>query len=267
MSPQQLQGTTCQVSSPVVTYAAARAVLGARCTGLAGALLVTLWCPLLAPASETNGGDGDLPEATSLPSHRLSTADERPLERPELNARIEQLLQQSPLGPAAEPTDAATLCRRTYLALVGVLPDRQQLRAFLEDAGEDRHQRLVDQLIDSEAFSRYWSVQLDWLWMERRPNTHVPQADWLAFLERAVADNQPLNELIRQLLTATGGDQQPRAAARFFLDREGDPNAIARDVGRIFLGRDLQCAQCHDHPSIEDYLQQDYQGAPGRLPR
>jgi hypothetical protein len=227
------------------------------CSGLCSTVLC---CVGLAAVIEANDGSSPPAEATGEPATQLSTADNRPLDQPQLNARIEQLLSQNPLGPPAGPTDPATLCRRTYLALVGILPDRQQLKAFLEDSGEDRHERLVDELISSEAFNLYWSVQLDWLWMERRPNTHVPQADWLVFLERAVADDQPLTELIRQLLTATGEAPQPRAAARFFLDREGDPNAIARDVGRIFLGRDLQCAQCHDHPSIEDYLQQDYQG-------
>ena len=52
--------------------------------------------------------------------------------------------------------------------------------------------------------------------------------------------------------------QRPRA--RFYLDREGEANLLARDVGRIFLGMDLQCAQCHDHPLIADYYQADYQG-------
>ena len=52
----------------------------------------------------------------------------------------------------------------------------------------------------------------------------------------------------------------PPAQARFYLDREGEANLLARDVGRIFLGMDLQCAQCHDHPLIADYYQADYQG-------
>ena len=51
-----------------------------------------------------------------------------------------------------------------------------------------------------------------------------------------------------------------RGAARFYLDRLADPNLLTRDVGRIFLGRDLQCAQCHDHPLIDDYKQAHYYG-------
>ena len=50
------------------------------------------------------------------------------------------------------------------------------------------------------------------------------------------------------------------AQARFYLDRDGEANVLTRDVGRIFLGVDLQCAQCHDHPLVTDYYQADYQG-------
>jgi hypothetical protein len=35
---------------------------------------------------------------------------------------------------------------------------------------------------------------------------------------------------------------------------------MTRDIGRIFFGRDMQCAHCHDHPLIDDYKQADYQG-------
>ena len=47
---------------------------------------------------------------------------------------------------------------------------------------------------------------------------------------------------------------------KFYLERNGDPNLLTRDVGRIFFARDLQCCQCHDHPLIEHYHQADYYG-------
>ncbi|MEO2016989.1 MAG: DUF1553 domain-containing protein, partial [Fuerstiella sp.] len=62
-------------------------------------------------------------------------------------------------------------------------------------------------------------------------------------------------------------DEKTRPAARFLLDREMKTDAATRDLGRIFLGRDLQCAQCHDHPNIEDYLQRHYHGLAAFLNR
>ena len=63
-----------------------------------------------------------------------------------------------------------------------------------------------------------------------------------------------------ELLRADGADPKLRPAARFYLDRESEPNLITRDVGRIFFGRDMQCAQCHNHPLVQDYQQSDYYG-------
>ena len=73
-------------------------------------------------------------------------------------------------------------------------------------------------------------------------------------------ENKPWNVLAREVLQADGDDPAQRPAARFALDRASDPNVITRDIGRIFFGRDMQCAQCHDHPLVDDYLQSDYQG-------
>jgi len=58
----------------------------------------------------------------------------------------------------------------------------------------------------------------------------------------------------------TGRTRVTRPAAKFFLDREAEPNLMTRDIGRIFFGRDYQCNQCHNHPLIDDYLQPDYYG-------
>ncbi len=67
-------------------------------------------------------------------------------------------------------------------------------------------------------------------------------------------------ELVTEILSADGTDPTTRGAAKFYLDRLADPNLLTRDVGRMFLGRDLQCAQCHDHPLIDDYKQAHYYG-------
>ncbi|MFM7057237.1 MAG: DUF1553 domain-containing protein, partial [Planctomycetota bacterium] len=55
-------------------------------------------------------------------------------------------------------------------------------------------------------------------------------------------------------------DAEFRAAAGFVLNRQADPNLVTRDIGRIFFGRDVQCAQCHDHPLVADYTQAEYFG-------
>ena len=51
-----------------------------------------------------------------------------------------------------------------------------------------------------------------------------------------------------------------RPAAKFYLDKQAEPHEVTRAVGRVFFGMDMQCAQCHDHPLVDDYYQLDYYG-------
>jgi hypothetical protein len=150
--------------------------------------------------------------------------------------------------------------RRVSLDLTGMPPSADEARAFLTSTDPARRERLVDRLLASPHFARHLSTQLDLMLMERRPNTHVSQDEWQAWLMKAVRDNKPWNELVRELLLSDGESSDQRAAGRFLLDRGVEPHVVARDIGRIFLGRDMQCAQCHDSPLVSDFLQQDYHG-------
>lgn len=73
-------------------------------------------------------------------------------------------------------------------------------------------------------------------------------------------DKRPLNELFTEILASDGTGEQWGAAASFIVNRNAEPNLVTRDIGRIFFGRDVQCAQCHDHPSVADYEQSEYFG-------
>jgi hypothetical protein len=177
-----------------------------------------------------------------------------------LHGRIDQVLEaDQPGGQAPLATDADFL-RRAYLALHGVIPTAAEARAFFTDAAPDKRARLVDTLLASPQFGKWLAVRLDVMLMERRDEKHVKRAPWREWLEASVVANKPWDELVREMLSYDGADEKTRGIARWVLEREGDPNALAREVGRIFLGRDMGCAQCHDHPRIDDYTQRDYAG-------
>jgi len=72
---------------------------------------------------------------------------------------------------------------------------------------------------------------------------------------------------VQEMLTVDGTEEKTRPAAKFLLDRELKAEQVTRDLGRLFLGRDLQCAQCHDHPNVNDYLQRHYHGLNAFLSR
>jgi hypothetical protein len=177
-----------------------------------------------------------------------------------LHEQIDQLLAQAHPAGAAPIVADAEFARRAYLTFSGVIPTAAQARAFMADPAQDKRAKLVDTLLETNQFKRWFAVWLDVTLMERRAEKHVKVAPWRQFLDESVASNKPWNQLVRELLSVDGTDEATRAVARWCLEREGDPHALTRDIGRIFFGRDMACAQCHDHPRIDDYLQRDYYG-------
>ena len=168
---------------------------------------------------------------------------------------------------AADDAGDAAFARRLYLDLTGTIPGAEQARQFLSDRSSDKRAKLIDRLVTSPQYARRMQYAFDTMLMERRPGKHIKSDEWQNYLRQSFAQNKPWDQLVTEMLTADGADEKTRPAARFLLDREMKTDAMTRDLGRIFLGRDLQCAQCHDHPNIEDYLQRHYHGLSAFLNR
>ena len=177
-----------------------------------------------------------------------------------LHQRIDAAIATSQTGPVAGLASDAEFIRRVSLDLVGTIPTSAEVRAFLAEASPDKRTALVERLVADPRFALHWAEVFDTLLMERRPDKHVPHAEWIKYLQASLVQNKPWNQLVREIMTADGTDPALRPAAKFFLDRDAEPHILTRDVGRIFFGVDLQCAQCHNHPLVDHYLQSDYYG-------
>jgi len=79
-------------------------------------------------------------------------------------------------------------------------------------------------------------------------------------LQTAFTTTKPYDQFFREILSADGTDPKTRPAARFYLDRDAEPNVLTKDITRLFLGMNLHCAQCHDHPLVDAYKQDFYYG-------
>ncbi|RUL85960.1 DUF1549 domain-containing protein [Tautonia sociabilis] len=185
-----------------------------------------------------------------------------------LHERIDRLIEAKLDAPPAAPATDGEFLRRAYLDLAGTIPSPEEARAFLDDPSPYKRDRLVDRLLELPSYARRMQYVFDATLLERRGDQHVPRADWEAFLLRCFAENVPYDEFVRRILEADGSEPpEQRAPAKFILERGADPDLLTRDIGRLFLGRDLQCAQCHDHPLIEDYKQAHYYGLRAFLDR
>src|SRR5262245_30498387 len=161
---------------------------------------------------------------------------------------------------AAPLADDAEFLRRAWLDLAGSIPTPAEARAFFDDRSADKRSKLIDRLLECPEHAKHLAAVFDDFLMDRRPDKHVPAGDWRKFLVDSFAANRPYDVLVREILAADGAEPKARAAARFYLDREAEPNLLTRDVGRLFLGMNLTCCQCHDHPLVNSYKQDYYYG-------
>lgn len=187
-----------------------------------------------------------------------------------LHAAVDRMI----LAKAGETADQAApiasdaeFLRRVTLDLTGQIPTSEAARKFLADDDPEKRAKLIDQLLDSPEYARHMQHVFDVLLMRRLRDKHVDESKWQEFLRESFAKNKPWDQITREILSADGSDPKNRGPARFYLDREGDIDAITRDIARIFLGADLECAQCHDHPEVADYLQRHYYGISAFLVR
>ncbi|MDA7528141.1 DUF1549 domain-containing protein, partial [bacterium] len=189
-----------------------------------------------------------------------SSRDAHADENPSLHTKIDQLLHQTQAGPIAEIAHDSTFVRRIYLDLVGRIPTVNETKSFLADQSPEKRTALVDQLLASDEFNQHMAVSFDLMLMERRGGKHVKQEEFRKYLEDSFKNKKSYLELTKEILAADGTVEKIRPAAAFYLERDVAPDLLTREIGRVFFGVDLQCAQCHNHPNIDDYHQEDYYG-------
>ena len=207
------------------------------------------------------------------PDQSLYPADSGPDLARRINRALQRADQLQPMEATAAPHWFAPLAadaafpRRSPPGLTGPLPTREQTQLFLDGVDPDKRQKLIDKLLASPEYARHMQQTFDVILMRRLPAKNVSAAEWQTFLQTAFAENKPYNQIVAEILSADGSDLKNRGPARFYLDRNGDTNSITRDIARVFLGRNLECAQCHDHPEVDDYLQSHFYGISAFLVR
>jgi Protein of unknown function (DUF1553)/Protein of unknown function (DUF1549) len=181
-----------------------------------------------------------------------------------LHQRIDALILAGAKGkPVSAAADDAEFLRRATLDLAGRIPTARETRSFLQDRSADKRTRWIDQLLAGPDYPRRMQELFHVMLMERLGD-HV---EWSKYLQRSFAANKPWDVMAREILRAAPRDEATRGAAFFYsrrLEHYGenpvDYPGLTRDVGRLFLGKDFRCAQCHDHLFISDYKQADFQG-------
>ena len=174
-----------------------------------------------------------------------------------IDVEIDSTLDQLGLVGNAAARDN-TLRRRLRLDLTGRLPAPEELDAFEASSTMDRIQQKIEQLLESDDFSEYWSLRLA-RWLRLRGSLEEPQAAeaYGKWIRNSLDSHRPYNEMVRELLTATG-DSHVLGATNFTRTTR-DARLHAELVGSVFMGTRIQCANCHSHP-FASWTQDDYHG-------
>ena len=174
-----------------------------------------------------------------------------------IDEAIAKKLAESKVAPSPIATDEEFL-RRVYLDLTGVIPTTDKARAFLESKETDKRAKLIDELLESPNFGRHladmWQAKL----LPRgSDNRFVLREPFITWLEKEFNKNTPWNELVANLVSASGTVEENPAVTWFLANRSVDKLTDA--TAQNFLGVQLQCAQCHNHP-FTDWKQTEYWG-------
>ena len=165
--------------------------------------------------------------------------------------------------PPAAPADDAEFLRRASLDFAGRIPAADAAKAFLADNSPDKRAKLIDALLNAPEYAPRMADLFHVLLMERLGDN----PEWAKYLREAFAKNKPWDAMARELLRADWRDAANLGASFWIakrLENYGqnpvDYSGLTRDVGRLFLGKNFQCCECHNHLFIEDYKQQHFQG-------
>jgi hypothetical protein len=175
-----------------------------------------------------------------------------------INSQIESVWADAGVEPVERATDLEW-CRRVYLDLIGRIPTVDEVLRYKNDHSRDKQSVLVDRLLGDDHVSEYakhWSNVWTTVLVGRdADNQMVDRSGMRKYLQTAWESNVPYDQFVEELLTATGDNADRSEAVEFngatnFLSGklgDGALQATAK-TAQIFLGLQVQCTQCHNHP-------------------
>jgi hypothetical protein len=175
-----------------------------------------------------------------------------------VDALVDEKLRKLRIQPS-ELCDDREFVRRVYLDICGIVPTVEETQAFVADTAPDKRAKLIDELLERKEFVELWVMK----WAELLQIRSSQQVSYKAallyynWLQEQIASNTPIDQMVRELLSAQGGTFTN--AATNFYQNELDPLKISENVAQVFMGMRIQCAQCHNHP-FDRWTMDDYYG-------
>ncbi len=216
-----------------------------------GAAMVALWLACAGICSSLNAAP---PNHEDIPQVKL------------INDSMAAQWADNALKPSPIEDDSVW-ARRVFLDLVGRIPSLAELNEFMKDKDTGKRARLVDRLLGdayTEEYANHWAMIWSNILIGRSGGTGnnalINREGMAKYLRDSFARNKPYNQMVLELVTATGatkpGEEDFNGAVNFLIEKvNADGRIDAEDgvqataaVSKTFLGLQVQCTQCHNHP-------------------
>jgi hypothetical protein len=176
----------------------------------------------------------------------------------EINKLIRQSWEDNEVKPSPVASDSEWI-RRVYLDIVGHIPPYNTVEQFLANKDPQKRAKLIDELLNNQDYTKNWTTVWTNLLIGRQTPERTSRVGMEKFLREAFARNRPWNDVVYDLLTATGHYEE-NGAVNYLLGqmtaRDEGVQATAKTT-RLFLGTQVQCTQCHNHP-FNDWQQNQF---------
>lgn len=188
----------------------------------------------------------------------------------DVSRQIDQIIQEKldqTKMPASPRADDGEFLRRVYLDLTGRIPTYDQTTAFLASTESDKRAKLIDELLTRPEYGLHFAT----IWRDRivdrsMENSQVRQGfswefvDWLA---AGLNKDRGWNAIVADMLNADGEAKKKPETIFILANRMNNfprPADLAASTGRLFMGMQLRCVQCHDHPYVTEWTHDDFWG-------
>ncbi len=175
-----------------------------------------------------------------------------------INEFIEQGWKDNEVEPSAPSTEQEWV-RRVYLDLVGHIPPHDKAEEFLNSKDENKRVKLIDELLDSDAYIRNWSTVWTNNCIGRGTPRRVSRKGMSRFFREAFGRNRSWKDVVVDIVTAKG-HFETNGEVNFILaqmQNNDDAVQLTAKTARLFMGIQVQCTQCHNHP-FNDWKQDQF---------
>lgn len=187
-----------------------------------------------------------------------------------INEQISRVWKENSLVPAPQALEGEW-CRRVFLDVLGRIPSVEESRAFLASKEPDKKAKLVNKLLFDETYTEEYARNWTTVWTNiligrnggNEERSLISRAGMQKYLRDSFARNKPYDVMVKELVTATGstspGAENFNGAVNFLIMKVNEEKGTlaTADISKVFLGLQVQCTQCHDHP-FNDWKQQKF---------